>query len=300
MFKITHRNAKKAFTLIELLVVIAIIAILAAILFPVFARAREKARQSSCTSNLKQFMLAITQYTQDYDEMLPLSVSGSDQVGPAMVGVGGITQQFGVAAFLQPYVKSQQVFQCPDDNGFNGGSPKAGGQNVPAGSQVWQAYGTSYKFTKENLSIAPSTASFSAPYKYNTAKNPDGQLGAPSGPFNSQPPYPMPLAFYARPSETRMMRCYVAPWEAPIATGKENVFHDSANIIAFADGHVKTVVSKGQYDSYCDGPDRFARARQRPRRQLRPRLWRRLLQYGGPRTRCSLESCYLFSTFHDS
>ncbi|RYF31029.1 MAG: hypothetical protein EOO38_31870 [Cytophagaceae bacterium] len=199
-------------------------------------------------------MLAITQYTQDYDEMMPLSVSGNDQVGPAMVGVGGITQQFSVAYFLQPYVKSQQVFQCPDDNGFNAGTPKAGGQNVPAGAKVWEAYGTSYKFTKENLSMAPASASFSSPYKYNKVKEPDGLLGAPSGPFNQQPPYPMPLAFYARPAETRMMRCFVAPWEKPIAAGKENVFHDSSNIIAFADGHVKTVVSQQQYDSYCDGP----------------------------------------------
>ena len=63
-------NTKKAFTLIELLVVIAIIAILAAILFPVFAQAREKARQTTCASNLKQLALGVIQYTQDYDERL--------------------------------------------------------------------------------------------------------------------------------------------------------------------------------------------------------------------------------------
>jgi prepilin-type N-terminal cleavage/methylation domain-containing protein len=63
--------ARKGFTLIELLVVIAIIAILAAILFPVFARAREKARQTSCVSNLKQVALASLMYTQDYDECPP-------------------------------------------------------------------------------------------------------------------------------------------------------------------------------------------------------------------------------------
>ncbi|MFH1910322.1 MAG: prepilin-type N-terminal cleavage/methylation domain-containing protein, partial [bacterium] len=64
---------KRGFTLIELLVVIAIIAILAAILFPVFAKAREKARQTSCLSNLKQIDLAVLQYAQDYDEMMPRS-----------------------------------------------------------------------------------------------------------------------------------------------------------------------------------------------------------------------------------
>ncbi len=67
-----HRDLRRAFTLIELLVVIAIIAILAAILFPVFAKAREKARQSSCQSNVKQLGLAFMQYTQDYDEKLSL------------------------------------------------------------------------------------------------------------------------------------------------------------------------------------------------------------------------------------
>jgi len=65
------RNNKSAFTLIELLVVIAIISILAAILFPVFGRARENARRASCMSNLKQIGLAIMQYTQDYDEKYP-------------------------------------------------------------------------------------------------------------------------------------------------------------------------------------------------------------------------------------
>src|SRR6188474_3609096 len=80
MRRFPMRRFSRAFTLIELLVVIAIIAILAAILFPVFAQAREKARQASCTSNLKQQGLGILMYAQDYDEMLPWS--GNNLVTP--------------------------------------------------------------------------------------------------------------------------------------------------------------------------------------------------------------------------
>ena len=94
----------KAFTLIELLVVIAIIAILAAILFPVFARARENARRSSCQSNLKQIGLGIAQYTQDYDEKVPFSYL---YVGP------GSTNLMWWEDSIQPYVKSYQIMVCP-------------------------------------------------------------------------------------------------------------------------------------------------------------------------------------------
>jgi len=94
--------ALRAFTLIELLVVIAIIAILAAILFPVFAQAREKARQTSCLSNEKQLGLAMLQYIQDYDEQFPLS------------NLQELPGQVGWANLLEPYVKSVDVYHCPD------------------------------------------------------------------------------------------------------------------------------------------------------------------------------------------
>jgi prepilin-type processing-associated H-X9-DG protein len=92
----------------ELLVVIAIIAILAAILFPVFARARENARRASCQSNLKQIGLGILQYAQDYDEMFPIETVTADPVSATPA-----SSPIGWAGTIQPYVKSEQIFQCP-------------------------------------------------------------------------------------------------------------------------------------------------------------------------------------------
>ncbi len=94
---------KRGFTLIELLVVIAIIAILAAILFPVFAKAREKARQVSCQSNLKQLALGMLMYSQDYDEILPGWTLGSCSKG----------NMWFWKHLLYPYVKNHQLFICP-------------------------------------------------------------------------------------------------------------------------------------------------------------------------------------------
>ena len=101
--------AQRGFTLIELLVVIAIIGILAAILFPVFARARENARRASCQSNLKQIGLGMAQYTQDYDEMY--QGVGGQGTCPSLSGGFPDTQ----ATNLQPYIKSTQIFKCPSD-----------------------------------------------------------------------------------------------------------------------------------------------------------------------------------------
>lgn len=114
-------KATKAFTLIELLVVIAIIAILAAILFPVFAAAREKARQTTCASNLKQLGLGILQYTEDYDEYPPngIGYAASTGAGCNVLGYGNTWNLnragIGWGAQVYPYVKSTGVFSCPDD-----------------------------------------------------------------------------------------------------------------------------------------------------------------------------------------
>ena len=136
-------SVRKGFTLIELLVVIAIIAILAAILFPVFAQAREKARAISCVSNLKQIGLSWSMYTQDYDET----------VVPYSVGGGSTTSAFPWTFVLQPYIKNYQVYKCPDSqyaigytynaniarsDGYNLSGPRAlAGIQLPAATPVF-------------------------------------------------------------------------------------------------------------------------------------------------------------------
>jgi len=127
---------KKGFTLIELLVVIAIIAILAAILFPVFAKAREKARQTSCLSNTKQILLGAMMYGQDYDERLMPAWLNYPQIDPNSSISGGTPWEI----FIQPYIKNKQLFRCPSSlDGWGPYNP----DNT--------SYGGSYGLNHDNL-----------------------------------------------------------------------------------------------------------------------------------------------------
>jgi prepilin-type N-terminal cleavage/methylation domain-containing protein/prepilin-type processing-associated H-X9-DG protein len=157
-YKQTHRRTRHGFTLIELLVVIAIIAILAAILFPVFARARENARRSSCQSNLKQIGLGIMQYKQDYDEKFP------DQGGVSSAD----PNNFGWAYAVQPYVKSEQLFQCPSDSVGTATGATIQERAVGTFTDYW------YNFNLGQQSDA------SVAYPSNTVMNGDGSGGPAS------------------------------------------------------------------------------------------------------------------------
>jgi len=151
-----NRNSRKgssAFTLIELLVVIAIIAILAAILFPVFAKAREKARQTSCLSNTKQMANAIAMFAQDHDEALPKGFYNDEEYsgGPSW----GLPADTGWDGAIYPYMKNVQILQCPSDAiartydaPNNTASPLYGKGKIP----------TSYRYNTSNQENGPYNA----------------------------------------------------------------------------------------------------------------------------------------------
>ncbi len=157
---------RQGFTLIELLVVIAIIAILAAILFPVFARAREKARANNCLSNVKQIMLGALMYASDYDEYVPYSIRTW-------------FAQPSWRTAVYPYVKNIQIFQCPSRP--NAGIASGGGTEYAPGTttQFPRSYGINADTGYEGISPSGILTSFGGPW-YNGGPQPMGAMAKPA------------------------------------------------------------------------------------------------------------------------
>jgi prepilin-type N-terminal cleavage/methylation domain-containing protein/prepilin-type processing-associated H-X9-DG protein len=231
-----NHSARKAFTLVELLVVIAIIAILAAILFPVFGRARENARRTSCLSNMKQIALSFRQYTQDYDERFPLAVSVVTVANAAPVGW---------ADALQPYMKSTQILQCPSEASPPDASVLASG-TTGGYSDYWyngrlsrnsvadptQVPGT---FTSNGYNSGISEAALQSSSL--TILLGDGSSGSATYRCNSG----------AAASDTTVANPTSAPTTAGFATnlGDGGIRHLEGLNLAFSDGHVKWYRSQG-------------------------------------------------------
>ncbi len=223
-----------AFTLIELLVVIAIIAILAAILFPAFARARENARRASCQSNLKQIGLGFAQYTQDYDETYPLSRTGQLNV-PS-------NRHDAWWDVLQPYLKSTQIFQCPSDPN-NAGMPNDNFKSQTAAPlerpNIWSSYvGNVYMLAIDNnpLAIASvaSTATTIIVSDGATQINATAPFVTPTSPAKTVQ-CPWLVADPGNATQLGFMDSGDNNWGGP------SVRHLETGNVLFADGHVKAL-----------------------------------------------------------
>jgi len=229
----THRNPwKRAFTLIELLVVIAIIAILAAILFPVFAQAREAARKTQCLSNVRQLGTAYMMYAQDNDETLFQSVT--ERTAPDQTQAQATL--FSFQPKVAPYVKNTGVFKCPSAPAWP--APTAG---------AWYNSDYGNNHNEANLPTAQQTAWFKA--------NPDfgfnettplagisqpanfilvGDSGRSDGTPSRGGMYPQPLAFDVTTQSRLIAR------------------HQGGCNIAYADGHAKWTKPEKTWRSYND------------------------------------------------
>ncbi len=313
MFHPRKRRSISGFTLIELLVVIAIIAILAAILFPVFQKVRENARRTTCTSNMKQFALSILMYAGDNDEALMPATVDSWCIGPKAVAMNPsivsaanptVTPQGrGPHVLLAGYGASQGMYACPDDSGIGSLSQNLPGQDATGASDLHaslanmqgatfaDAYGHSYKFTKENYSITQCTAA-GVCYGGIKLKSPDDflvPLGSPTGTdsVGGNPKFSTPttstqlplsvmtLSYFSQPAQTKIMKDQNCPWDAPFTTkvgsatvaNGQSVWHSGGGNWCFADGHVKflsstdkVIASKNvagsvyETNRFCDGP----------------------------------------------
>jgi prepilin-type N-terminal cleavage/methylation domain-containing protein len=227
---------RRAFTLIELLVVIAIIAILAAILFPVFAQAREAARKTSCLSNTKQFGTATMLYVQDYDELYPLSIYPNMETGSP--------RAFTSIDAILPYSKNVGIVTCPSEpRAMDWHTMLASGP--PAG-----CFGGAVGGPMPNFRYM----SYNANYAVFQEGNPNPYFGGGGDP-------PTSMASLPRPAETTIFfdGHLLCNFSSPItAPGKTPRHHEGVSV-AYADGHSKFqkarknaanvwVVAGGPYD----------------------------------------------------
>jgi prepilin-type N-terminal cleavage/methylation domain-containing protein/prepilin-type processing-associated H-X9-DG protein len=212
-------NQRNAFTLIELLVVIAIISVLASILFPVFARARENARRTSCMSNMKQIATALTMYVQDYDEKLPLY---------RFLDSNGLAKLNSLQV-LYPYIKNAQVFVCPSAVRYSSAS---GASNPTVFTLNSYNSGGSYGYNYAYLNPVDQTALSVAAIDRTSETIAYGET---TGACGAGLIYPPSVGW-----STTSTFCYLPSGAGGETRGNQNAYYhfDGANY-AFVDGHAK-------------------------------------------------------------
>jgi prepilin-type N-terminal cleavage/methylation domain-containing protein/prepilin-type processing-associated H-X9-DG protein len=272
---------RRGFTLIELLVVIAIIAILAAILFPVFAQAREKARQTACLSNQKQIGLAVQQYVQDNDGVFPHAVAGGGAPAGVTASYTDINSKGGTGTYtehifqqLHPYTKNWSIYLCPSDASpfpaFNAAGNQNGSGAPPADSSygynaqlLQNLVGPSYQY-RDSLSESQLVSSASSYLIAETSSSMKffGYRGSCSGLPSTGNPIPTRLDTVRFANATKAANdysgsCTLSP-DRSLFTGKEDskTRHTGGANIVYADGHAKWSKWSNVLDKYtCMDPD---------------------------------------------
>jgi prepilin-type N-terminal cleavage/methylation domain-containing protein len=238
-------NFRRGFTLIELLVVIAIIAILAAILFPVFARSKEAAKQTACISNARQIGIANSMYLQDSEGVFPIHYAYNSQPPAGKPG------HKGVELLLAPYIQGGigngllPIFRCPMD----AGGPYTS-QDVPGSDSYWNAYGSSYRFTKCMFSVVAGESTGNNEPRDYTAMVSESAV--------------------AFPAESRIMRdemmaafdsklvagaCEKYGYDCPAPWNYFTRWHTNGGTLIFADSHAKFVTGTVGFDQSIVDPE---------------------------------------------
>lgn len=222
---------RRAFTLIELLVVIAIIAILAAILFPVFGQAKEAAKKTSCVSNGRQIGMALKMYLSDSDDNMPIFYAYNSQPAAGQPG------HKGVEVLLLTYAKSKKIFQSPLDNG----GPYTA-VDVPGADTYYKAYGSSYRFTQCMYTIAAAESSQNNnPYDFSRNVNESQiEFSAESRIMRAEM-----MPFFSRTVDTGCAR-YGYDCDPPYNYYKQ--WSSTGGTMIFSDGHAKFITGPGQFD----------------------------------------------------
>jgi len=232
--RVTFKKARhSAFTLIELLVVIAIIAILAAILFPVFAQAKAAAKNTACVSNGRQIGMSVMMYLGDNDDVMPIFYAYNS------APPNGDPGHKGTELLVLPYAKNKDIFKSPWDNG----SPYQQ-RDVPGADSYWKAYGTSYRFTSCLYTVAKGESS-----QNNNLLDFDRLVNATA---------------LSLPAESRILRSEMFPFfAAEKDPGCARYGYDcgspadyyrqwsgTGGTVIFADGHAKFVTGNGMFDAH--------------------------------------------------
>jgi len=224
-------NKPRAFTLIELLVVIAIIAILAAILFPVFSRAKQAAKNTVELSQARQVGMALAMYLTDHDDVMPIFYA-YNSAPPA-----GQPGHKGVEVLLFPYTKSELIFKSPND----AGGPFAE-IDVPGSDSYWAAYGSSYRFTQCLYTVAAGESTQNnVPLTFSRTVSPT----AVEYPAESRAMRAEMFPFFSRKVDTDCSR-YGYDCDPPYNYFR--MWSSTGGTMVFLDGHAKFVVNTGQFD----------------------------------------------------